>query len=114
MFKSCDFPSLTKPRSYACGNHRFTCAIGEDEDKEYQDGGDKLQQPNPRALDASAHLGSCRWAVLQPGMVAFPQSCVAESWHLANHQAWGPETANGKASLALYALQTAVSQREVD
>ena len=49
MVKSCDFPSLDEPRSYACGNNRFICAIGGDKDEEDQGEGDKLKQPNPRA-----------------------------------------------------------------
>ena len=42
---------------------------------------------------------------------AFPQRCVAEGWGAANKVGAG-SVPNGKATLAIYALQTALSQGE--
>ena len=104
LFKMCDVPGKP-PTSYLCGANVFTCAITGDEDKEGKD------KPDPRAWAAWAHFSNLGWVGLYPGMVAFPQSCVAESWGAANKVGAGT-VPNGKASLALYALQTAQSPGE--
>ena len=62
-----------------------------------------------KCLGSVWHVRSVFW---KPGLNdAFPQSCVASGWGAKNKVGAGT-VPNGKATLAIYALQTTLSQGE--